>query len=69
MVDVLNTGTWSPAQALLEAQSVEDMEHVVIAYLIKGEDAPRLTCSSMKPDKIHFLGSCVQHYALGQLTE
>lgn len=55
----------TPEQALLHAQKdSEDMEYVAIAYILKGEDHPRLTCSSMQPIDVHFLGTAVQNYAM-----
>ncbi len=70
MVDVLDTGTWSPAQALLQAQSVQDdMECVAIAYMNKTEKFPRITCSSMNPTDLNFLGFALQQYSLEYLKE
>jgi hypothetical protein len=70
MVDVLDTGTWNPEQALLEAQHHQDsMRCVAIAYIEKDEEFPRLTCSSMKPIDIHLLGVALQEYALEIMRE
>ena len=69
MVDVLDTGTRSPRQALLMAlEEVDGMKDVVIAYT-DDNDVPCLTCSSMKPIYLHLLGTCVQAYALEILKE
>ena len=46
MVDVLNTGKWSPIQALLEDQGTSDeMAHVAIIWMKKGDldGTPHLT--------------------------
>jgi len=60
----------SPQQALLQAQEeVEEMEHVAIVYMRKGELTPRLTCSSMYPMDMNFLGVAVQQYSLKYLDE
>ncbi len=70
MVDVLDTGTWNPVQALLIAQKEEiGMRCVAIAYMNNDEDFPRLTCSSMKPTDMYFLGGALQHYALEAMKE
>jgi len=70
MVDVLDTGEWSPTQALLKAMGdKENMEFVAIAYIRKDESFPRLTCSSMKPIEMNFLGFALQSYALDTMKE
>ena len=70
MVDVLNTKSWSPDQAILQAQGIqEDMKCVAIAYMQKGEEFPRLTCSSMKPVDMYFLGGALQQYALETMRD
>ena len=70
MVDVLDTGTWSPSQAILQGQSCQnDMELVAICYINKGETFPRITCSSMKPTDLNFLGFALQQYSLEYLKE
>ena len=70
MIDVLNTGKWTPQQCLLEAVSQEDtMEMCVVVYMVKGEDCPRLTCSSMCPSDMNFLGFALQSYSLRSMKE
>lgn len=70
MVEVLPVGKWTPSQALLEAQSNQDeMEMVAVVYMQKGEDLPFLTCSSMKPVDMHFLGFALQQFAYGEMKE
>ena len=65
MVDVLNTGKWSPQQAILEAQNIHDeIEHCAIVFSRKGEDHPRLIYSDMKPVDLSFLGLAVQLHSM-----
>lgn len=59
----------TPQQALLTAGNVEDMEHVAIVYMVKGEETPRLTCSDMQPVDMNFLGTALQHYSMRYLNE
>ena len=64
MVDVLNVGKWTPQQALLEATGQqENMSKCVVLYMEKGDEMPKLTCSSMSPVDLHFLGFALQNYA------
>ena len=72
MVDVLNTGKWTPQMALLEAQNIqEDMEHVAVIWLNKGdvEGTPHLTCSTMRPVDMNFLGFALQQHSLKKMTD
>ncbi len=70
MVDVLDTGTWTPQQALLQAQDgQEDMKCCAIVYVNTEEEFPRITCSSMKPTDLNFLGFALQQYSLEYLKE
>jgi hypothetical protein len=70
MIDVFPSEKITPQQALLQAQDQEeDMECVAIVYLSKGEDCPKLTCSSMNPVDINFLGFALQNYSLRYLKE
>jgi len=70
MVDVLDTGAWSPTQALLKAMGDKDeMDIVAVAYIKKDEDFPRLTCSSMTPTQMNFLGFALQTHALDIIKE
>lgn len=65
MVDVLPTGKWNPSQALYEAlNEADEMEHVAIVYMRRGDIVPRLTCSSMLPVDMNFLGTALQHYSM-----
>lgn len=67
MVEVLNTGKWSPSQALFESQnSVDDMEHVAIIWMRKDDlnGTPYLTCSTMRPVDMNFLGFALQEHSL-----
>ena len=57
--------TMTPRQALLYAEeAVDEMDHVAIVYMVKGESHPRLTVSSCMPVDINFLGVSLQHYSL-----
>ena len=70
MINVFPSDILSPQQALLQAEEeLENMEYVAIVYTLKGEDLPRLTCSSQSPMELSFLGTAIQHYALGHLRE
>ena len=72
MVDVLNTGKWTPQQALLEAQGIQDdMDHVAIIYMRKGDlnGTPHLTCSSMSPSDMNFLGFALQEHSLSHMKD
>ena len=70
MIDVFPSDKITPQQALLQAQDQEeDMDCVAIVYLSKGEDCPKLTCSSMNPVDINFLGFALQNYSLRYLKE
>ena len=65
MVDVLNTETWSPHQALLKAMNdVDDMDFVAIAYVKKNEEKPTIILSTMKVPEIAYLGFAMQTMAL-----
>jgi len=65
MVDVFPSDKCSPQQALLQAdEDVDKMEHVAIVYLRKGEIHPRLTCSTMLPTDMNFLGTALSHYSM-----
>ncbi len=72
MVDVLNTGKWSPMQALIEAQKLEsDMAHVAIIWMEKSDlsGTPHLTCSSMNPSDMNFLGFALQEHSLSHMRD
>ena len=72
MVDVLNTGKWSPMQAIIEAQKITDeMEHVAIIWMEKDclNGTPHLTCSSMSPSDMNFLGFALQEHSLSHMTD
>ena len=72
MIDVLNTGKWTPQQALLEAQGIHDeMDHVAIVYMRKGDlkGTPHLTCSSMSPSDMNFLGFALQEHSLAHMKD
>ncbi len=70
MIDVLKTGKWSPIQALLEAQSIQDdMSEVVVVFMRKGEDIPRFIHSSMRPVDMYFFGGGIQAHAFGLMKE
>ena len=58
----------TPYQALLQVQEeVDDIDQVAIIYIRKGEDSPRLTCSTMQPVDMNFLGFALQNYSLSYL--
>ncbi len=72
MVKVLNTGKWTPEMALLEAQNCQDeMNHVAIIWLKKGDldGTPHLTCSTMRPVDMNFLGFALQQHSLKHMTD
>ena len=72
MVDVLNTGKWSPMQAILAAKNVsDDMDHVAIIWMEKGNlsGTPHLFCSSMKPSDMNFLGFALQDHSLSHMKD
>ena len=58
----------TPQQALLQATAeVDDIDQIAIIYMRKGEDSPRLTCSTMQPVDMNYLGFALQHYSVGYL--
>lgn len=70
MIDIFPSERASPRQALLQADlECEEMAHVAIVYMRKGELHPRLTCSSMQPTDMNFLGVALQHYSLRYLED
>lgn len=72
MVDVLNTPEWSPIQAILEAKNIhKKMAHVAIIWMNKGDLAgtPHLTCSSMTPSDMNFLGFALQEHSLSHMKD
>ena len=70
MIDVFPSDILSPQQALLQAEvELGNMEYVAIVYMLKGEEVPRLTCSSQSPMELNFLGTAIQHYSLGHLHD
>ena len=59
------SNTMTPRQALLYAEeAVDEMDHVAIVYMMKGENHPRLTVSTCLPVDINYLGVALQHYSL-----
>jgi len=70
LIEVFPSETQDPRQALLHAESdVSNMEQVAIVYMRRGEMHPTLTCSSMMPVDLHFLGMALQMHAMKYLTE
>jgi len=72
MIEVFPSNNITPQQALLqlgEDVDVGNIDQVAIVYIRKGENAPRLTCSSMSPSDMNFLGFALQHYSLQYLNE
>ena len=70
MIDVFPSDKITPQQALLQAtEELDEMDCVAIVYLTKGGDCPRLTCSSMNPVDVNFLGFALQNYSLRYLKE
>ena len=58
----------TPQQALLQAtKEVDNIDQIAIIYMRKGEDSPRLTCSTMQPVDMNFLGFALQNYSLSYL--
>ncbi len=69
-VEIFPSDKLSPQQAFLQADDeLDEMEHVAIIYMRKGEDVPRLTCSSMQPVDMNFLGAALQHYSMRYMRE
>ena len=59
-------------QAILEAQKIEsEMEHVAIIWMKKDEitGTPHLTCSSMSPSDMNFLGFALQEHSLSHMKD
>ena len=68
MIDVFPSEFQTPRQTLHNAEiEVDDMEHMAIIYIRKGEHNPRLTCSSMLPTDLNFLAVAAQHYSMQQM--
>lgn len=66
-IEALHTGDgWSPQQALAAALSgADEMECVVIAYIIKDSDGEtRLRCSDTDSRNLLWLGNAIQCYAM-----
>ena len=57
---------WSPQQCLVEALNVaEDMECVVVAYLVKDTDGETLIrLSNCDAKDLLWLGNAIKHYAV-----
>ena len=65
MVDVLDTGEWTPQQALLQAMNEQDdIECVAIVYMKKKADKPIVVLSSMDIPQITYFGFALQSMAL-----
>ncbi|GAG06794.1 unnamed protein product [marine sediment metagenome] len=70
MVDIFPSETMSPQQALLQVEDeIDDMDHVAIVWMRKGELHPRFTCSTMMPVDLNFLGLSLQNHSLRYLKE
>jgi len=70
MVDVLNTGKWTPQQALLRATQIEDeIDHCAIVYIRKDEQIPRLIYSDLRAVDLNFLGLAVQLHSIKHMKE
>ena len=68
----INTGKWSPEQAIREAKGIQDeMAHVAIIWMEKGDlnGTPHLTCSSMRPVDMNFLGFALQEHSLSHMKD
>ena len=64
MIEVFPSKKSSPQQVLIQASKVvETMDHIAIIYMEKGQIHPRLTCSSMLPVDMNFLGSALVNYS------
>jgi hypothetical protein len=69
-IEVFPSDHIDPRQALLQAdEELDEMESVAIVYFRRGEDVPRLTCSSMPPMELNFLGTALQHYSMRFMRE
>jgi len=70
MIDIFPSDKITPQQALLQAdEEMGEMDCVAIVYMVKDELHPRLTCSSMQPVDMNFLGLALQNYSLRYLKE
>ena len=70
MVDVFPSDKISPQQAFLQAEAeIGTMQHVAIVYMVKDELHPRLTCSTMMPVDMSFLGFALQNHSLRYLKD
>jgi len=60
----------TPQQVLLAVEEIlGDIDHMAIVYMPKGEIHPRLTCSSMLPVDMNFLGLALQNYSMKYLQD
>jgi hypothetical protein len=55
---------------MLQVESdIDEMESVIIVYMKKGELHPRMTCSSMLPVDMNFMGFAITQHSLRYLKE
>ena len=67
-IDVLDTGTWTPQQAILQVTNdIPNITKCVVLYMQKGEEVPRVTASSMDAVDLHFFGFALQTFALRKM--
>ena len=65
----MQTPVWTPVQALTHLLNDEEIAVCAVVYRRKGENSPRVTCSSMKPMEVYFFGGALQEFAWGRMVE
>jgi len=69
-VTVFPSDKSSPQQVLLAVGEIlDDIDHLAVVYMPKGAIHPRLTCSSMLPVDMNFLGLALQNYSMKYLKD
>ena len=70
LIEVFPSDDITPQQALLSAeQDLDDILHLAIIYVKKGEYTPRLTISDMDVKDLYFLGGAIQEFALNEIRD
>jgi len=69
-IEVMDTDKRSPQQTLLKSMDfVEEMDHVIVAYVPKGKDHIVMYCSTMKPVDMNFIGFALQNHSLSFMED
>ena len=69
-VELFPSDKITPHQAIIQLNDdieVGEIDQIAIVYIRKGEYNPRLTCSSMTPSDMNFLGFALQNHSLKYL--